>query len=130
LFHSLLYEATHKFFPVTPWGLRENASRAFTHTDAKTVCGNFAKGYGINGLTIQPIEGNLKTIAANFVDLHEWRHKADYDLLETFNRIGVMELVRKAEDAFSLWTTAKYLPNATAFLAALLLDSRWRKQNK
>jgi hypothetical protein len=79
LFHLLLYEATHLLFPGTPVGLRERASRAFSHGEAKSVCAEWAKGNGVDGLTTDPIENGLQNVAAALVDLQELRHKADYD---------------------------------------------------
>jgi uncharacterized protein (UPF0332 family) len=95
LFHLLLYEATHMLFPGAPVGLRERASRAFSHGEAKSVCEAWAKGNGIDGLTIVPIENGLQDISAALVDLQELRHKADYDLTETFDRHEVLVAIKR-----------------------------------
>jgi hypothetical protein len=72
----------------------------------------------------------LVDIAAAFIELQEGRHKADYDLDETFDRVQVVGYVDQARDAMSKWKSVKGTPNANVFLAALLLHSRWSKYNK
>jgi len=130
LFHLLLYEATHLLFPSSPLGLRERASRAFSHGEAKSVCKEWAQGNGVDGLTVDPIENELKDVAAALVDLQELRHKADYDLAETFDRHEVLEAIKKVENAMNSWTAVKPHSNAKVFLSALLLHGTWSKYNK
>jgi hypothetical protein len=72
----------------------------------------------------------LKEVAAALVDLQELRHKADYDLTETFDRHEVLEAIKKVENAMNSWTSIKASPNANVFLSALLLHGRWSKYNK
>ena len=69
-------------------------------------------------------------IAAAFIELQEVRHKADYDVNETFDRVQVVGYVDQAREAMSKWKAIKNTPNANVFLAALLLHSRWNKYNK
>jgi uncharacterized protein (UPF0332 family) len=131
LFHLLLYEATHMLFPATPSGLRERASRAFSHGDANAVCQQWAKGNGIvTELITEPIQDELKTIAAALVDLQEERHKADYDLTEVFDKVGVLESIEKARKAMEAWRSIRKSNNAKVFLSSLLLHSKWSKYNK
>ena len=117
-------------FPNKPEILRSRASRAFTHVDAKNVCEIFAKGTGIKDLTTAPLDAELTEIAAAFVELQEARHRADYDLSETFDRVQVMRYVDQARQAIEKWKLVKNSPNANVFLVALLLHSRWNKLNK
>jgi hypothetical protein len=124
----LLYEATHMLFPAATTGLRERASRAFTHGEIKNVCAAFGAGNGM-GLTNSPIEPDLKTVAAALVDLQDLRHKADYDLSKTFDRVGVLPEIQKVENAFAVWKNVRNTDNAKIFLTSLLLHSRWNKQN-
>jgi hypothetical protein len=72
LFHFLLHEATNRLFPARPTALRERASRAFTHFEAKNVCEIFAREKGgIKDLTDDPLERQLAEIAATFIQLQE-----------------------------------------------------------
>ena len=128
IFHMLLYDATHLLFPNKPAGLRQRASRAFSHRDARNVCAMFAKqSGGIRDLTSDPLEVELSEIAATFVELHEARSKADYDLAEVFDRVQVVGRIDQASDAMKKWAVVKNVPNANVFLAALLLHSRWNR---
>jgi len=82
---------------------------------------------GIRDLTTDPLEIELSKIAATFVELHEARNKADYDLGEVFDRIQVLGRVDQASDAIKKWTVVRDVPNANVFLATLLLHSRWNR---
>jgi hypothetical protein len=129
LFHMLLHEATLLMFPHEPAQLRHRASRAFSHGEARSVCEQFART-GIKDLTADPLEPALMEIAATFVELQEARHRADYDLAETFDRFQVVSYVDKAKGAIAKWKIVKNTPNANVFVAALLLHSRWNRYNK
>jgi hypothetical protein len=125
----LLYEATHLLFPNKPAGLRERASRAFSHGDARTVCEAWAKGNAMVDFATAIIEPQLQDIAATLVNLHEARHKADYDLMKTFDRVEVLRLIDKVDNAINDWKIVKNTDNSRIFLSSLLLHSRWNKYN-
>lgn len=97
-----------------------------------TVCEAWAKGNGVSELTTGPIPQELRNISAVLVDLQEQRHQADYDLTQTFDRLQVLESIKKAEDAMSDWNTLKRngSSDANVFLSAPLLHSKWNKYNK
>lgn len=132
-FHLLTDEATRRFFPNQPIGLKERAKRAFTHQDMALVCRQFAKGTidnlndGTKPLVIAPLEPDLVSVAAAFVELQEARHLADYDVSASFIKPEALRLTKVAEKAFASWNEARALANATAFLAALLLQKHWNK---
>jgi hypothetical protein len=124
LFYFLLFEATLLFFPHEPAALRSRASRAFSHGEARSACVIFSKS-GIKDLTIDPLETELIDMARTFIELQEARHRADYDLNESFDRVQVVGIVDQARQAMSNWKVIKGSPNANVFLAALLLHNRW-----
>jgi hypothetical protein len=131
LFHLLLYEATHLLFPGSPTSLRKRASRAFTHSDARNVCEIFAReNGGVKDLTTDPLEQQLNEIAATFVRLQEARQRADYDLMQTFDRIQVVDYVDQVRVAMAKWKIIRNNPNTNVFLVALLIHNRWNKYNK
>lgn len=131
LFHFLLHEATNWLFPARPAALRERASRAFTHFEVKNVCEIFAKEKGgIKDLTADPLERQLAEIAATFVELQDARQRADYDLMQAFDRVQVVGYIDRTRLAIAKWDTIKNNPNANAFLAALLIHNRWNKYNR
>jgi uncharacterized protein (UPF0332 family) len=129
LFHMLLHEGTQLLFPNKPAGLRERASRAFSHGEARTVCEAWAKGNPIVDFAALPIEPQLQDIAATFVNLQEARHKADYDLKKTFDRVEVLRLIDKVQGAMHNWKAVKNTDNSNIFLSSLLLHNRWNKYN-
>lgn len=51
-----------------------------------------------------------------FVNLQQARHEADYNLLASFTRQGVLDHIKTVEEAFEL------------FLSSLLLWDRWGKK--
>ncbi len=65
-------------------------------------------------------------VAAVFQSLQDARHIADYDTEFKHSREYVLPLVEKATEAFSAWKTARKRPEAAAFLAALLLERKWK----
>jgi hypothetical protein len=131
LFHFLLQEATNRLFPAKPTALRERASRAFTHFEAKNVCEVFAKkNGGIKDLTVDPVERQLTEIAATFVELQEARQRADYDLLQAFDRVQVVGYIDRTRLAIEKWKIIRNKPNTNVFLAALLIHNRWNKYNR
>jgi uncharacterized protein (UPF0332 family) len=131
LFHFLLHEATNRLFPAKPATLRKRASRAFTHFEAKSVCEIFAREKGrIKDLTADPVEQQLTEIAAAFVELQDARQRADYDLMQAFDRVQVIDYIDQARIAMAKWKMIKNNPNANVFLAALLIHNRWNKYNR
>jgi uncharacterized protein (UPF0332 family) len=72
------------------------------------------------------IEAELEDVAKTFVALQQARHEADYDLTRTFDRRDVLQKVQQARTAFTKWRGIGSAPNATVFLAALLLQRQWR----
>jgi uncharacterized protein (UPF0332 family) len=77
---------------------RQVLGRAFTHGAMKDACKSFgggtlrkevAKGLPV-GFTIP---GEIRELAATFVDLQRKRHLADYDLTERFKRKDVLALI-------------------------------------
>jgi hypothetical protein len=129
LFHLLRDDATKRFFPNSPANLRLKAGRAISHSEAKNVCEMFAKSTGIKDLTTPPIEADLQEVASKFNELQEARHKADYDLTETFDRVQALGHVQRAKDATAAWLRVKSSQNANVFLAALFLHSKWNRFN-
>lgn len=133
LFHLLTDEACRRFFPAQPAGLKERAKRAFTHNDMASVCRQFAHGSVANlndatrTLVTLPLEAGLISVAKAFVELQEARHMADYDTSVSFIKPEALRLTGMASAAFTHWEAVKASANATAFLAALMLQKHWNK---
>ena len=74
-----------------------------------------------------PLEPELISVAAAFVDLQEARHRADYNLSLPFERVAVLQKIDLVQQAMADWSTIRNNPNAKVFLAALLLQHRWNR---
>jgi hypothetical protein len=129
VFHLLVSEGARKLSPTHPGALRGHIGRAFAHGDMKTVCVQFAAGSPAARtlpLVALPLAPDLVSVASAFVELQEARHSADYDTSMVFNRFDVLQKIRTARRAFTSWTVVRGTPNASVFLAALLLQKHWR----
>jgi hypothetical protein len=128
LFHMLINEVALKFVPNSPVWLRDQAQRAFTHGEMRNACEQFSKSpKTYSHLLVPPLEAELQSIAAAFVELQQRRHAADYDLSQTFDRSTVLRAIELAKGAMSDWNKVRNTPNSNVFLAALLLHSRWNR---
>jgi uncharacterized protein (UPF0332 family) len=128
LFHMLTDDAVLKLIPNTPDGLRVQAQRAFTHGEMRNACEQFTKSSNIFArLLVRPVETQLQTVAEAFVELQIYRHRADYELTQIFDRIKVLGIIARANSAISAWDRVRNTPNANVFLTALLINSRWNR---
>ena len=96
----------------------------------KSVCFDYHHGklpLHLSALSSLPLETELRNVAYAFVQLQEARHSADYDVATPLDKTDVLQKISLAEKAFSDWESVKSGPNASVFLAALLLNSQWRK---
>jgi hypothetical protein len=135
LFHLLVSEATLKLIPHTPVGLRSRSGRAFEHDKMKAACKAFAtqsvmaqnNQNNLLQLVAAPLEPELISIAAAFVDLQEARHRADYNLSQPIQKIFVRQKIALAQQVLTDWKLIRSTPNAGVFLASLLLQHRWNR---
>lgn len=139
LFHLLIDEGARRFSASKPDGLRLRVRRAFDHGDMRNVCKSFLDGQkailknkdpgqpppATRQLLTFPLEPVLVAVIQAFVDLREARDEADYDLGKQWNRLDVLAHVQVARQAFADWARIRTVPNATVFLAALLLQRQW-----
>jgi hypothetical protein len=128
VFHLLSAEGASRLSPPQRL-LRAQVARAFAHRDMREVCRQFAAG-SLSMMTApllsDPLEDELREVADAFVELQNARHSADYDLSVNFDRFAVLQTVDMARKAFAAWALVKNRPNASVFLAALLLQRQWR----
>lgn len=129
VFHLLASEGARLLAPSRPRGLRLQIQRGFSHREMRDVCRQFVAGSPASptrALSALPIEPALRSVCETFVLLQDARHKADYDLTRAFDRLDVVNLIAAAQDAFGNWATVRSAPNASVFLAALLLQRQWQ----
>jgi uncharacterized protein (UPF0332 family) len=132
LYHLLVAAGSRAMAPAKPIDLRVRVQRAFVHAEMKKVCQQFRQGSANNlsaalqGLIAAPLSQDIANVADAFVELQEARHAADYDTSEVFTRPDVLAMIDNVDQAFTSWKTVKETPNANVFLAALLLEKKWR----
>lgn len=116
--------------PSEPTNLRALIGRTFNHADMKKACVAFKAGKPSNiataALITPPIRQELKLIAQTFVDLQEARHEADYDVLASLSKTNVATKIDEVERSFRGLMRIRGEPNTNVFLAALLLQEKWR----
>jgi hypothetical protein len=108
--------------------LRQFAGRALLHGKMKNVCDEFTKATPKSDL-LKPFWPTLRvaasveirTIAANFIDLQELRHAADYDLSRSFSRPDAETAADQAQDAMDAVNRLKAANEPLAMLFALSL---------
>ncbi|EYF00606.1 hypothetical protein [Chondromyces apiculatus] len=152
LFHLLIHEATGSLLGPPSGGIATEinlgARRWFDHGSMKTVAGwvgGIKTPDKVNALfpsspaaapqqasppakspprlfsTLASAE--LKSVASAFIALQEARHRADYDLTARFTRQDTLQMVDRAQKAFSDWELARDTdPLAPLFLLLLLLS--------
>jgi len=130
LFHLLIAEAVLFLLPASPPGLRERASRAFSHTEMKKVCARF-KAPRLADDLVPLLKGRISpellSVAQRFESLQEWRHIADYDVGFSFLRSDALASVGEARGAFADWNQIRTTDESTVFLAAVAFGARWSK---
>lgn len=135
LFHLLIAEGARLLSPTNPAGLKLLIGRAFNHGQMRDVCSGFVAGNAnrasnrippaTKALLTLPLDSGLVQVLQAFVDLQEARHQADYDLAKIWNRLDAVNHVQTARQAFSDWEQIRRTPNASTFMAALLLQKYW-----
>jgi hypothetical protein len=124
LFHRLIEAATSHLLaePVQQQAL----SRTFSHANMREVCELVTKQPLPPIVVPLPdalIPDELQQVATTFIDLQDWRHDADYNLVETFTRPEGLRIVNDVEKAFNAWNR---VPTTIAhpFLVLLLIGKR------
>ena len=129
LFHLLTRESSRKV--ASHVGLRLLVARAFNHAEMKRASVAFAKKQLPEDLgSTMPtatISADLQMVANSFVQLQEYRHRADYDTRSDrgFTRQTARAEVRRAREAFDAWERVRNEAAAEVYLLALLLHGRW-----
>ena len=132
LFHFLIGEACGSMFgaDAAEKPLRDAFARAFDHSAMYRISLGFARGTVKAPLlaAVPPggIAAGVRAVAGAFTLLQEERHRADYDLSNTFTAAETSDLIRKAEGAMARWPTVAADASARLYLACLLAGERVR----
>lgn len=133
VFHLFSAEVSAQIISAGPAGLRQRTQRALSHSSMYKAAESFSKsGPRPSNLPpdinlTDPVSADLVKIAKGFKLPQDERHAADYDVVQSFDRIKVLALVETAEEIFTLWNTEKNSANAPVFLASLMFWQLWNK---
>jgi uncharacterized protein (UPF0332 family) len=116
LFHLLVAEA------VGNWkrnDQRSKLARAFEHGRMKQASVKTSSG-AFDGQHPQTV-ADLKTVANAFINLQQFRHRADYDNSLRLTRTDALSQIALAADAFLTWDGIRKEKIAQDYLLALLI---------
>lgn len=108
-------------------GLRYAVTRAFDHGEMKSAANTFRGGNlpsVMSAAVAAPLPSELRRLCETFIELQQARHEADYDLTRVLTRNEALDLVTKAQQAFTDWQAVAGSEAGDAFLIALLLRKK------
>lgn len=128
LFHLLVDESTRLLVSgKNRDALRGALARSYSHNAMKKAAQGFAGGtvhhtyaQTLGGRRVPP---KLRSIADAFIALQQARHEADYDVTKRWTRLEALEHISLTEQAFRDWAVVRSIPEADAFLVALLAQA-------
>lgn len=133
LFHSLTSEGAQRV-AVGDADLAAQIARAYSHSNMRRVCEAYARSRGkslpqpIANFSSTPVSDRLIQIAEAFVECHDARVAADYDLRSSISRDEALAVVLAAYDVPYLIGELRSDPDFNVFLTALLLADRWTRR--
>lgn len=129
LFHLLADEASRMIVRGHgPTSARSLVFRAFAHEEMRDASNAFSAPKPqsrVVSIVNGSVPSDLQDVASAFVELHQRRNEADYDISRRFSRAEVIGLMKVVEDAFQKWESVRDSTEGRAYLTALLL---WRKR--
>lgn len=133
LFHILAGAGAQLISPADAV-LRNQVTRAFSHTAIRRVCDAYARSskqpfpQALASLNRGSADPRLVNVAAAFALLQDARHLADYDMLAIFVLSDTLELVEAARSALNDFQAVQSDLNTHVFLTALLLSDKWTRR--
>lgn len=126
LFHCLVDDVTRTLMSRRDRDpLRQSISRAFRHSDMRTLSETIARGNAprklADAFSPGPVDPTLKSIAQGFWDLQEARHQADYNTYRSFSRREALYNYQLAKRAIDNWEQIGTTPQADAYRVGLLI---------
>lgn len=124
VFHLLVHEGSSLLASGTGVPrLKRMFTRGFHHEEMKTVSQAVARrqwpGKIAANIGTEPISDNLAMIAERFVEFQEYRHDADYDIMQRYSRGEVDAMLDQVQQIFDIWSNIRKDPATRIFLAAL-----------
>ena len=97
-------------------------ARGFGHTTMKDASLKIA-GKDFRGLDRVMME-QLKTVAAAFVEMQQFRHAADYSYAKKWSKTEVLGRLTTVSEAFASWQIVRNEKIALDYLMSLLVKER------
>ncbi len=125
VFHCFIARATTTMVPGSQGDLRPLLGRVFQHKNMADACRRL-KSHAANPAPMAAFLGaatcpaGLLSAAANFVELQEARHEADYNTSKRFTRTEASDLVDLAESAINDFEAAHDQPHGVLLQLAFL----------
>jgi hypothetical protein len=105
---------------VSKWTVERQRSilaRTFEHGKMKAICDDVLKTAKSGGGVLP----ELHTVARNFIELQQHRHRADYDNSRPWSRNEALDVLKLATDAFAAWRAISTQDAAQDYLLQLFL---------
>lgn len=126
VFHGIVLAATDRLLPGATPDERHRLARSFSHSNLR-----LASEYVVTPNKVpteaRPIalsaatNAGLVDVAEALLSLQEARHRADYDHLADFTKVGALQAVDMAEDALVKLDSLRETPDLQRFLSLLAL---------
>jgi hypothetical protein len=124
LFHLLCDAGSKRIGTISDY--QSIAARKYEHGQMKKVSDRFAKSSIDDALKklIGTVPPELISVATVFVDLQNYRHRADYDssFSGDFELSETKQIVERTKTAFEHWRILEPSPAAEIYLLTMLLD--------
>lgn len=127
MFHLLILETTKNWKRPAE---RSTLARMFDHGPMGKACASkrdeLTAYFKTNPAPERDLDvlKSLRSIAATFVQMLQYRHTADYDNSARWSRTDVIEKIESVQAAFDTWKVIKSEHAAQDFLVTLLLKER------
>ncbi len=130
LFHKINQEAVSLIAPDVTSTINQRIQRWFDHAEMKKICGRFTKqelDQPLRDLLGTTASADLQTVAANFIQLQEARHSADYDAGFEVNATMAHQKFKLAVEAIHALKRLQGTAEVNIFFLSLLMFKNWER---
>jgi hypothetical protein len=110
--------------------INQRIQRWFDHAEMKKICGRFTKqelDQPLRDLLGTTASADLQTVAANFIQLQEARHSADYDAGFEVNATMAHQKFKLAVEAIHALKRLQGTAEVNIFFLSLLMFKNWER---
>jgi hypothetical protein len=131
LFHQITMDAVGLIAPNVPASTNHRIQRWFNHTEMKAICVRFVPEKlerPLRDLIGESASPDLQTVARNFIQLQNARHRADYDLSYDLTWDDAYELLELASEGVKAWQHIQGSAEANIFILSQLMWKNWERE--